>query len=134
MLPEKRFPCALQDVESVYQNLRDPSIAYLLGFEVNRIIVTGESAGGNLAAALCIKLQMNICNVSTTSDDSEVLSDASAADDEEELDSFSEEGTLVQRLPDAMMLSCPVLDFTSGKHETNAQNNIDPVLSNTQVL
>lgn len=127
LLPEKCFPCALQDVESVYHDLRDPNIVSLLGFEVNRIIVTGESAGGNLAAALCVKLRMTITNASLTSDDSETISDVSVTDDTDELDRFFDERC---RLPDAMMLSCPVLDLTSEHYSADStpHTNSDPVL------
>jgi epsilon-lactone hydrolase len=59
LLPEHAFPDALNELTQVYHALRvnkDCDIASALGFEVNRIIITGESTGGSLAAALCVKL------------------------------------------------------------------------------
>ena len=126
LLPEKRFPCALQDVEHVYQYLMDPNIVYTLGFEVNRIIVTGESVGGNLAAALCVKLQMDIFNVSMAADDAEIMSDTSDTDDMD-LESLSDQSSS-RRLPHAMLLSCPVLDLTGGAHQVDASTGMHPVL------
>jgi monoterpene epsilon-lactone hydrolase len=114
LLPEHPFPCALYDVESVYESLLDPSIANLLGFQVNRIILTGESAGGNLAAALCVKLQM------------EKLEDTT---EHQEVDS-EDESSHPTRLPDAVLLSCPVLDLTmQGRRHFDEPTESDPVLS-----
>jgi hypothetical protein len=57
LLPEHTFPVALEQITNVYLALVDGYYAVIdLGFEVNHIVVTGESAGGNLAAALCVKL------------------------------------------------------------------------------
>uniref|UniRef100_A0A7S3P7J1 Alpha/beta hydrolase fold-3 domain-containing protein n=1 Tax=Amphora coffeiformis TaxID=265554 RepID=A0A7S3P7J1_9STRA len=128
LLPENRFPSALQDVESVYETLIDPSIVYTLGFEVNRNIVSGESAGGNLAAALLVKLQMDIFSLSTASDDSiRGLSDLSDTE-EYDGDDFSE-ASVKRRLPNALLLCCPVLDLTDGSQPSESMEDIDPVLS-----
>jgi acetyl esterase/lipase len=60
LLPEHTFPTALGHVERVYKALLSPKVSKsLLGFEVNRVIVTGESAGGHLAVSLCTKLIMD---------------------------------------------------------------------------
>jgi acetyl esterase/lipase len=56
LLPKRTFPFALSQTTDVYSALVDGDAVIDLGFEVNRIVVTGESAGGNLAAALCVKL------------------------------------------------------------------------------
>lgn len=49
--PRHRFPAALVDVTSAYMGLLER------GIEPSRIIVTGDSAGGNLAAALLVRLR-----------------------------------------------------------------------------
>lgn len=49
--PRHVFPAALVDVTKVYLGLLDR------GIEPERIVVTGDSAGGNLAAALLVRLR-----------------------------------------------------------------------------
>jgi len=48
--PQHSFPAALEDVFAVYQTV-------IRSFPPSRIVVMGESAGGNLSVALCLKLQ-----------------------------------------------------------------------------
>ena len=55
LLPEHTFPVALEEIIEVYEALMN---RVDLGFEVNRIVVTGESAGGNLATSLCVQLDL----------------------------------------------------------------------------
>mmetsp|Transcript_62544 Transcript_62544/g.73141 ORF Transcript_62544/g.73141 Transcript_62544/m.73141 type:complete len:625 (-) Transcript_62544:361-2235(-) len=61
LLPEYKFPVALNQIYDIYRFLHmngregDPP----MGFRTHKIIVTGESSGGNLAAALCVKLCMD---------------------------------------------------------------------------
>jgi acetyl esterase/lipase len=59
LLPENMFPVALNQVTEVYYSLVSGESANLLGVKADRVIVTGESAGGNLAAAMCVKLSMD---------------------------------------------------------------------------
>ena len=51
LAPENPFPAALDDVYEVYCQILDR------GLESNKIIIAGESAGGGLAYALCLKLR-----------------------------------------------------------------------------
>lgn len=53
LLDQGGYPRQLEDVESAYLYLR--AHAQELGVDPNRIFVAGESAGGNLAAALAMK-------------------------------------------------------------------------------
>jgi len=53
--PQNPFPAALEDVDKVYRFLIAHQISYKI--DVNRIVVAGDSAGGNLAAAYCLKLR-----------------------------------------------------------------------------
>jgi hypothetical protein len=57
LLPEHAFPVALNQVTDVYTSLISGDAVQRLGFEVNRIVVTGESTGGNLGAltGCCIR-------------------------------------------------------------------------------
>jgi len=57
LLPEHTFPVALEQVAAVYSALVNGDSVTELGFEVNHIVITGESTGGNLAAALCVKVR-----------------------------------------------------------------------------
>lgn len=57
LLPEHPFPTAIEEITALYCSiLSGMTTAPMLGFRVDHIIVTGESAGGNLATALCVKL------------------------------------------------------------------------------
>ena len=58
MLPEHQFPTQLNQIATIYAALASGKTGEELGFVANSIIVTGESAGGNLAAALCVKLAL----------------------------------------------------------------------------
>jgi acetyl esterase len=51
LAPEHRFPAAFDDCWAVLQALGDGS----LGFAADRIVVAGDSAGGNLAAGLALR-------------------------------------------------------------------------------
>ena len=51
LAPEHPFPAALDDAYDVYCSMLDQ------GFEPEKIILAGESAGGGLAYALCLKLR-----------------------------------------------------------------------------
>lgn len=48
LAPEHAFPCALDDIETVYR-------AILENHEPGRVVIAGESAGGNLALALLLR-------------------------------------------------------------------------------
>jgi acetyl esterase len=71
--PEHRYPAALDDAEAALRWVIDNAAS--LGGDVRRLVVTGDSAGGNLAAALCqrhpadVALQVLVYPVLTASDD-----------------------------------------------------------------
>lgn len=56
LLPDHKFPVAINEVTKVFTSIVNGDVAPLIGLQTGKVIVTGESAGGNLAAALCIKL------------------------------------------------------------------------------
>jgi acetyl esterase/lipase len=92
LLPEHTFPNALGHIERVYKALLSSNVAKaLFGFEVNRLIVTGESAGGHLAVSLCTKLIT---------------------------DSMEDTSLSPRVLPNALLCSCPVLDLSLGTHNS----------------
>jgi monoterpene epsilon-lactone hydrolase len=51
LAPEHRFPAGLEDVVAAYSGL------LAMGVEPKRLVVAGDSAGGNLAMALCLSLR-----------------------------------------------------------------------------
>ncbi|WP_433589100.1 alpha/beta hydrolase [Pseudomonas koreensis] len=53
LAPEYPFPAGFDDCLSVWRALRSGSF----GFDRERMLVAGDSAGGNLAAALCLALR-----------------------------------------------------------------------------
>lgn len=109
LLPEHAFPVALNQVAAVYSTLVNGNATTELGFEVNRIVVTGESTGGNLAAALCVK----IIDAALRSEDN----------------SFSEStGAKLPRLPDSMMLCCAALNLSLELSHSRVIGKEDPVL------
>lgn len=114
LLPEHTFPVALDETTRVYRSLFDGKGASQLGFDVERIVVTGESTGGNLAAAMCAKLVMcgaHICDSST---------DGHVSGNEEDIDPI--------RLPDALLLSCPAVNLSLELSPSRVIGDKDPVL------
>lgn len=120
LLPKHAFPVALNQVYNVYCSLLGSSnsnvdinnskvgdVGHVLGFGVSRVVVTGESAGGNLAAALCVKL----CT------EGKLLEDPSSSSSSSFL-----------RLPDALMMSCPALNLSLELSPSRVIGNDDPVL------
>ena len=55
MAPEHRFPAAFEDCLAVYQWLKEHGSDWQIDSE--NIVLAGDSAGGNLAAALAVHLQ-----------------------------------------------------------------------------
>lgn len=53
--PEARFPVALDESRAVYDHLRQSGAAW--GIDGDQLILGGDSAGGNLAAALALDLR-----------------------------------------------------------------------------
>eukprot|EP00529_Nitzschia_sp_RCC80_P017226 CAMPEP_0113505388 /NCGR_PEP_ID=MMETSP0014_2-20120614/35284_1 /TAXON_ID=2857 /ORGANISM="Nitzschia sp." /LENGTH=835 /DNA_ID=CAMNT_0000400685 /DNA_START=66 /DNA_END=2573 /DNA_ORIENTATION=- /assembly_acc=CAM_ASM_000159 len=117
LLPET-FPVALNQIIDIYQSLVNGSA---LPFEIDRICVTGESAGGNLAAALCVHLIQSNQNVQE--DDSLNTQQGHTT---------ATTSTMVNRLPDCMMLSCPALDLSTDclGSPSRIRGREDPVLPN----
>jgi len=56
LAPEHPFPAGLEDVEAVLRNLDETT----LGFVPTTVSLSGESAGGNLAAVACLRLRNEI--------------------------------------------------------------------------
>lgn len=55
LAPEHRFPAAVDDSERAWQHVRDNPGAY--GVDADRLAMGGDSAGGNLTAAVCRRLR-----------------------------------------------------------------------------
>lgn len=64
LAPEHPYPAALEDVQATVKWVRDQALD--LGLDLDRLMIGGDSAGGNMAAALCLKLrdagQMPFCH------------------------------------------------------------------------
>eukprot|EP00551_Chaetoceros_affinis_P019371 CAMPEP_0203738742 /NCGR_PEP_ID=MMETSP0092-20131115/43603_1 /ASSEMBLY_ACC=CAM_ASM_001090 /TAXON_ID=426623 /ORGANISM="Chaetoceros affinis, Strain CCMP159" /LENGTH=527 /DNA_ID=CAMNT_0050624553 /DNA_START=390 /DNA_END=1973 /DNA_ORIENTATION=+ len=131
LLPEHTFPIAIEEITRVYTALVTGSSTTLLGlgFRVDRIIVTGESTGGNLAASLCVKLCIDglvnveeLTNVKrlrqardeTLSPSTSLSPSSSICDSEDNFDDDPSQGNArgMNRLPDALMLCCPALNLS----------------------
>lgn len=142
LLPEHTFPVALDQVEDVYRALVSNEAVSALGFETNRIIVTGESAGGNLAASLCVSLCSGARSKSNPNSPRTLAFPASATaitTTFEESPAIAEEGRQITsepqeeptspvRMPTALMLSCPVLNLSLELSYSGVVGAEDPVL------
>jgi acetyl esterase/lipase len=128
LLPEFHFPVALQQITDVYSALVQGNAVSQLGFQVNRIVVTGESAGGNLAAALCVKIGMQLLDqqAKTPYDPKEEEHPTRQTT----LGSTNEESTSTDatRMPAAMMLSCAALNLSLELSHSRVIGTQDPVL------
>ncbi len=104
---ENPFPAAINEVARVYTSITSGDATSLLGFRPGKIIVTGESTGGNLAAALNVKLcvdgLVNVHMEDTPALSSSIPSHTSCNE------SVS---PLSPRLPDALMMCCPALNLS----------------------
>lgn len=137
LLPEHTFPVALNQVTEVYGSLVKGASVDVLGIEADRVVVTGESTGGNLAAALCVKLCMEhldgggdnvAASSSSTQQPDEPLTDSEASNLVEEASYEIVETLCGIRLPDAIMLSCPALNLTLDLSPSRVVGQQDPVL------
>jgi acetyl esterase/lipase len=134
LLPNNVFPVALDQVTNVYCSLVRGDTCEVLGVEADRVIVTGESAGGNLAAALCVKLSLEnlmgdtIATMKVSPND-EPLTDIVASNLTTSLSNDSDTmSPWKTRMPDAIMLSCPALNLTLDLSPSRVLGQQDPVL------
>ena len=134
LLPDNVFPVALDQVTDVYCSLVSGDASQVLGLEADRIIVTGESAGGNLAAALCVKLSLDnimgdTVTTTTVAANDGPLSDMEASNLTTSLSNDSDALSVWKiRMPDAIMLSCPALNLTLDLSPSRVLGQQDPVL------
>lgn len=102
-------------------------IVSTLGFQPKSIIVTGESTGGNLAVALCVRLCM--MKLKNYFEDTRLKTNSSLSSAVPPCDQNQEENPLSLIkvcLPDALMLCCPTLNLTLNMPNTTTTS--DPVL------
>jgi acetyl esterase len=62
LAPETVFPCALDDCENVFKAITANAVAYHI--DAKQIFLAGDSAGGNLALALCQRLKKHPRSIS----------------------------------------------------------------------
>lgn len=138
------FPDAINEITNIYSSLRSGQAATLLGFQADRIIVSGESVGGNLAAALCVSLVTSYadgdCVELTHRRSSDLVhgqEDSFFHDKSDEVDTVSsiptgeygsENRLLRFELPDALILSCPFLNLSLDPSPSRIDGANDPVL------
>ena len=129
LLPEHAYPIALNQITDIYCSLIGGDAAPLLGFQPDRVIVTGESAGGNLAAALCVKLCLDYI-VDTNED--EIQNNENTVLQQSNMSNSvkypGEHAKAQIRLPDAMMLCCPALNLSLTMSHSRVMGDDDPVL------
>jgi hypothetical protein len=107
--PGESFSCCIES----NTELASGDTGKTLGFAVNRLCVTGESAGGNLAAALCVHLSQS-AESSTNASPPESM-------------------RRIERMPDGLMLSCPALNLTTELSLSRFLGHEDPVLPNSLI-
>ena len=119
----------MNQIAIIYAALASGNTGPELGFDVNSVIVTGESAGGNLAAALCVKLAMH--NIGAETEDVDIDdSSSSSSSSPIPIDNSTEK---LHRMPDAIMLSCPALNLTTELSHSRVVGTEDPVLPNALI-
>ena len=132
VLPRHRFPTAADEVVRIYAALRGGEAAALLGFCPDRILVSGEGVGGNLAASLCVSMlapREGGCAPLTSRRVSELTEDA--PDDgsaEGGRASGCESGPREMEPPDALLMSCPAVNLTLRATPSRRDGARDPVL------
>jgi len=115
LLPEHKFPDAINEVTKVFTAIVNGDVAPLIGLQTGKIIVTGESTGGNLATSLCIKLCLDgLVDVDELRDQRKksTSTDGDGPNPERTAgESVSLQKPMV-RLPDALLLCCPALNLS----------------------
>lgn len=125
--PEYPYPVALNEVLDVYLALNNkrtcqgPSVEQCADLDwlprVNRLVLTGESAGGTLAAALTVRLLQ--------------LQDECAEEGENYVDDSVESSSDTRGqvyIPDGLVLIYPALNFSLAPSPSRAVLNFDPVM------
>jgi acetyl esterase/lipase len=137
LLPEHCFPKALEEITQLYVGLRNGSYVSIIGFHANKIIVTGESSGGNLGAALCVKLCLGdrVKNISVDYD-SRLLRSAEVGrlNDPSGVEVQQSQNSMNVRMPDAIMFCCPMLNLSPELTPSRIFGNADPVLPSSLLL
>ncbi len=134
LFPHK-FPDAITEVIQIYSALRFGQAATLLGFLSDRIVVSGESVGGNLAAALCVSLVMDHKEGEVSELPQRISPDFNDLEDSLgfsvcERSNSGENNRVMSHLdiPDALLLCCPALNLSLDVTPSRIDGANDPVL------
>jgi acetyl esterase/lipase len=136
-LVPRKYPDAITEIVQIYSALRYGQATAILGFQPDRIIVSGESVGGNLATALCVSLIMNHNEMGhgvqelTHEESFEMVSDLEDSENEEQVrmhSSISSNSYIGLDTPDALLLCCPALNLSLEPSPSRIHGAHDPVL------
>ena len=134
-LAPRKYPDAITEIIQIYSALRYGQATAILGFQPDRIIVSGESVGGNLATALCVSLIMNHndmghCVQELTHEESfEMVGDLEDSESEEQTRMNSSSSSYIGLdTPDALLLCCPALNLSLEPSPSRIHGAHDPVL------
>ncbi len=134
LFPHK-YPDAINEVTQIYRALRFGQAATLLGFQSDRIVVSGESVGGNLATALCVSLVMDhkeggfaelprrkSAEFNDLEDDLgfSLCERSNSGENSREMCNLD--------IPDALLLCCPALNLSLAQTPSRIDGANDPVL------
>ena len=143
LLPRHKFPDAIAEITQIYRVLRCGQAVTLLGFQPDRIVISGESVGGNLAAALCVTIVMayeegdfDHLTSNRYKDLVEDWGDVSINDEDIDSDTMILAGELGLEyrnnlgidLPDGLMICCPALNLSLDLTPSRIDGANDPVL------
>ena len=155
LLPENHFPVALNQITAVYKAVVTGGACSTLGFKPDKIIVTGESAGGNMATAMCVKLCMDgdidVEEALKVKEEQKARERAAKAEKRARAEKnkqaagggqspevavqVKKQATVVKErvagkvtLPDALLLSCPALNMCHSMSPSRIMGTGDPVL------
>ena len=149
LLPEHHYPVATNEVFDVYNALSSGQAGAQLGFNAKKIVITGESAGGNMAAATIVKLLMEgvvdleyLLGEKMREKEEREGGGGSEGNESDDTEGGKKKQVVVRsksplfydatqrgvRLPDGLLMSCPTLNLCLSMSPSRVMGSGDPVL------